>query len=896
MSTLPNLTTEEVSSGIKDPILIVDKDGLIGKEIILKVGSQVQFVFATKTKPHLAQEYSKNVLYVPFLKKHPTIPDGKYSAFFIVDNLEGELRDFLGSFVSRALSDKTPMVYGASFENTSNSFAQDILKKYPSLKVLIYGEVVDENLSFPGLTNKILRSSILDQRVVLPQDGLTVVYPVLLEDVAMSFLEIIFGMQAKNSLFYAFPSYAPTALSLARAVQKIEPNVKIDFAAKKENYPTPPSVKAVNLLPKNYSIDSKIKRIITKFESPKVSIVLSEKKKNKSHSPFPFKSLFVAFALFIFLPVIVTFSFLTAGLFSLWQSQSSFSNGDIQRVSFFSKSAVESFAVARATFELLNLEASAVGMSSKMSVLGQNIDAGKDLSKALFYGVDSYVKLEKVFSGRTSANSKDFSDANVELSNALVLIEKTKANKDVFGAIKNEIRKNSGLLGLASSVQSVLPELVGIDGRRNYLVLFQNNMEIRPNGGFIGSYGILSLDKGKLSEFVVSDVYDADGQLKGHVEPPFPVRRYLPSEHWYLRDSNFDLDFSKSASFSAFFINVEKNQNVDGVIAVNLSFVQNLLKLIGSVDLPEYNQTVTSDNFFKLAQEHSENNFFPGSTQKKDFLGSVFRAVQNKITNKKISYVALAKAVGEGLKEKNILITSSNPYVQGLFVLNNWSASLYDNRGVGSSKINDYLQINEANLGVNKVNYFIERKVFENVSIGESGQIASELSINYKNKSDGSWPGGDYKNYLRIALPLGAKISSIKINGEQQQIKNAITDPRVYEAKSFTSPSGLEIENYQENGKEIYGMLINVPQKSSLSLVIDYMYATNLDISSLSASYNFRFVKQPGIDSVPFDLNISYPENLSVVNSSNLLKQGQSLIINKDIISDEDFGVLFSSK
>jgi len=64
-------------------------------------------------------------------------------------------------------------------------------------------------------------------------------------------------------------------------------------------------------------------------------------------------------------------------------------------------------------------------------------------------------------------------------------------------------------------------------------------MELRPGGGFIGSYGILTMDKGKVSDFKIHDVYDADGKLKASIEPQFPVRRYLKLPHLFLRDSNF---------------------------------------------------------------------------------------------------------------------------------------------------------------------------------------------------------------------------------------------------------------------------------------------------------------------------------------------------------------------
>src|SRR3989338_4365332 len=72
------------------------------------------------------------------------------------------------------------------------------------------------------------------------------------------------------------------------------------------------------------------------------------------------------------------------------------------------------------------------------------------------------------------------------------------------------------------AVDSLLPVASAFSkntGKKTYLVLFQNNLEIRPTGGFIGSYGLLTIEDGHVSDFRIFDVYQADGQLKGHVEP-----------------------------------------------------------------------------------------------------------------------------------------------------------------------------------------------------------------------------------------------------------------------------------------------------------------------------------------------------------------------------------------
>lgn len=96
-------------------------------------------------------------------------------------------------------------------------------------------------------------------------------------------------------------------------------------------------------------------------------------------------------------------------------------------------------------------------------------------------------------------------------------------------------------------------------------------MELRSTGGFIGSFAVLSFENGKLYDMPIYDVYDADGQLKGHVEPPKPIKNILGEANWYLRDSNFDPDFPTSARRAEWFMKKTLNLDLDGTIAVNVN-------------------------------------------------------------------------------------------------------------------------------------------------------------------------------------------------------------------------------------------------------------------------------------------------------------------------------------
>lgn len=183
--------------------------------------------------------------------------------------------------------------------------------------------------------------------------------------------------------------------------------------------------------------------------------------------------------------------------------------------------------------------------------------------------------------------------------------------------------------------------------------------------------------------------------------------------------------------------------------------------------------------------------------------------------------------------------------------------------------IDDYLGVSEANLGINKANYFIKRSVSEVVNVDDNGSVSESVTLAYNNtNTNGIWPGGLYKNYLRFILPQGAQITDIKINGQTQSTIAAITDPQIYENKNFTPPNKLEIEKYDQNGKTVYGFLVTVPVHALQTITFDYTLANQVSVSLPVLTYDLKLFKQPGTDEYPFDFSLTYPAGFRVVSTS----------------------------
>lgn len=887
--------TAFVTSEKKDenPILIVDRVGIIGVALINQLKNESLIVFVSEKIPGSLE----NVIHVPFFKKIPTIPDNTYSHIFLIDDETSATKDSLRSFVKKAQLDRSILIFLTHLGKINDKLLTDVLNFYSKTKVIVYGDIFskDEVLNTKFQVNKFIENALENKKMNVPGDGTRITYPVFLEDVVKGTFEAIFGEAKEKRLFYLFPKYGVTLISLAHMIQKSNPWIAIDFVkekkAKQENYVF--STEGINLLKESYPLEERIKEI-TINETANTGKRVKQDNKKRGGMVLPFFWLVFCISLFLLLPLFTTLGLSYLGASSLKSAKNSLSKGDFAKAKQSVYFADITFSLAKKTSLILISESQFLGQGALVDKLAKDIDTGENISTAGTYLVNASKSLNEALAKNNNALD-NFSTASGYLKNAIVIFEKEKAQGQNFSDITKKIEP---LLNFVSNTIDVCPDLLGFNGKKTYMVLFQNNMELRPGGGFIGSYGILSLDKGKVLDFKIYDVYDADGQLKGHIEPPFAIRRYLGSVHWYLRESNFDIDYINNAVSAARFLSLEKGQAVNGVIAVDVSFVKNILSSMGKIYVSEYNENVTSDNLFQLTESHAEKNFFPGSTQKKDFLRALFAAMQANISsNKNISYLSLAEAVGDSINQKHVLFAFDNSSIQNLFTVNGWSSSLWDDRKKEENTINDFLGISEANLGINKANFFIKRSVSQIVNIDDKGGVSSSVTVAYKNTdTTGTWPGGNYKNYLRFVLPLGSQITGIKINGQDKSTIDAITNPQVYENKNFSPSQKLEIEKYEQNGKTVYGFLVTVPLNELVTVTLNYSLPGQISVDYPVLNYSLRLFKQPGTDEYPYDFSLTYPSGFKLYSATDGEDNGGRLVYSTNLNSDKDLRISLVKK
>lgn len=875
-------------------VLIVDKMGLIGEGLAERLCNEMQVVYVSQSLGEIA--FSQNVVHIPYKQKFPSIPENRYSYMFIVDDGAKVTRDLLPKFMKKSLSDNAEFLFLVNYKDVNNKQIEKIIKTLIGAKIIIYGDIFKKGKtlgSLCGHLNRFIYEAKKFGKINIEGDGLGTTLPVLLDDAVVGSLDAIFGKHT-SSLFYLFPKHAPTQISLAHIIQRIEPSIKIDFVKKKSIKETVLPTGGEYLLDNDYNLQDKVKNVFLADDSVfgfEGNNEVFSGKKNK-HKFFLFFILWTFFI--VFLPLISTLSFAFLGAKTLTTAKKQIEKGDLLETKKQIKYSQNYFSLSLQSSKLLMAEAIFIGQSQIFKPLLENIKAGTDLSKGASYLVNSLIGFRNVFTKKSLDAKSDFVEAGADFKNAITAFQKVKAEYGAIPEVKSVFKEYVFLDKLSLIPTDILPGIFGFDKEKHYLVLFQNNMELRPTGGFIGSYGILDIDRGAVKNFSIHDVYDADGQLKGHVEPPYPIRRYLPLEHWYLRDSNFDVDFLKSASMSAFFLDTETGSKVDGVLAIDVSFVKSMLSEIGQIYLTDYKLNVNSDNLFELTEGKAENEFFPGSKQKKNFLKSLFGAILLNLSSRNNApYASLARVIAKGISEKHLLVAFSEKSTQNFFTVNGWSGSLWDERRESENAINDFIGINEANLGGNKVNYFIKRKVKANVSIDNNGKVIGEIIISYDNKTGNKWPGGDYKNYIRVILQKNAELLAIFLDGKEQEIFNAENDPQIYESKKFINPIGIEVEKTSSDLKSIFGFMVNIPAGETKQIKVKYLLPEKKLFRNEDFYYSLKYLKQPGTDEYLFGFSLSFPPSYKIINPQAEVEKKSPFKISKNINSDYDFLLRF---
>jgi hypothetical protein len=408
----------------------------------------------------------------------------------------------------------------------------------------------------------------------------------------------------------------------------------------------------------------------------------------------------------------------------------------------------------------------------------------------------------------------------------------TADKKDILLSSISAFEKISRLLPIEkdtkaeiSAIDKLAQELLKKDDvERRYLVLLQNNMELRPGGGFLGQYAVLKIKNGEVASTQIEDANLLDQRITAKITPPYPFKQKMQIKKWKFRDSNFSPDFPVNVEKAKYFYRLSGgNDDFDGVIAVNSDVFANVLKLTGPITVPGYATEFTSENAVLKLEEIVEkvyiNNPEIDSTNRKSIMKTMGPIIIEKLAH--INNIPkISEFVLEELRNKNVMLNFRDGKLQTEVENVHWDGEVEQNWG------DDYLMIVDANMGALKSDYYIDRSISYNIDLTAPNPTA-ELKILYKhNATYGDWRTSDYHSYVRIYVPKGATLVERKM----------ISYPVINE----------------EFGKTYFGSMVDVLISGQTEAYIKY----ELPAEFKEKDYRLFVQKQSGVGDVPIKVHM----------------------------------------
>lgn len=401
-------------------------------------------------------------------------------------------------------------------------------------------------------------------------------------------------------------------------------------------------------------------------------------------------------------------------------------------------------------------------------------------------------------------------------------------------------------------------EMLGFNKPQTYLVLFLNNTEIRPGGGFIGAYALVRVNKAipELIKVEGTEILDNNAPLDFESVPPLPIKKYLNTDQWFFRDSNWSPDFALSAVKALNLYRREEGvlaDQIDAVIGFTPTAIENFLAIAGPiiVDGEEYN----AENFTEKLEYEVEygfsqkgKNFDERKNILKDLTQAVSVSALKNIFKQWSSYYGLALKM---LAEKQIMFYSSNAESQKVLSEQKWTGEM-------ETANCDYLLWVDANMGALKTDVAIERELTYQFAPAENGNYLARVKMKYAHKGTFDWRISRYRDYARVYVPSGSVL--VAFRGAMIKEKNSAPGP---------------VDQGIENGRQWFGAFIAIEPGQTGELIFEYYIAPAVAARIKNNSYKLIVQKQLGSVNTRLTLDLDFGKKLTFsAPGENAEKQG----------------------
>ncbi len=617
------------------------------------------------------------------------------------------------------------------------------------------------------------------------------------------------------------------------------------------------------------------------------------------------------------------------GLFNLQSGLLSASANDLQTSESDFQAALANFAAIQDVLD--KYQTWMIEAGGKMPIVGKSVSVGTNLLNIANDVSQAAVTLNQQFQNNENVtNHLLFLSGQIDqtlpyletASRDIKKIDLDSLDPEIQGYFKelaDYLPKATMSLKNIKDVFAVFGEVLGHTQEKRYLVLFQNNNELRATGGFIGSMALLDVYHGKITNLEIpkGGTYDlAAGQT---VKLKSPRALSLINPYFNLWDANWWPDFPTSAKKISWMYQNYGGATTDGVIAVNADLLGELLKVTGEMSMPEYNVTITADNLFTTLQNQVELNYDKTTNQPKAIIADLAPKLLEKLLDNKDKQKEVVKVLVDALANKDIQIYLSDADLQAKVKKFAWAGEM-----LSSSK--DYLEVVNTNIAGGKTDKDIYQTIEHQAEIMPNGEIIDTVKVTRTNKGEANNPlagfQGGNASYLRFYVPVGSELVLASgfdhFNSEAFQAQTDAQDDQdiKLEEKNKVFASDSQTEIYTSLNKTVFANWMTLKPGESKTVALKYKLPFKIKVVDNLANnwwhkifkdnvtldnYSLLLQSQAGVKNTVFNSSVLLPDNLKVV-WGQALDQTKMSINNKlvsygdDLENDQYFGFIMTNK
>ena len=443
--------------------------------------------------------------------------------------------------------------------------------------------------------------------------------------------------------------------------------------------------------------------------------------------------------------------------------------------------------------------------------------------------------------------------------------------------------------------------LLGYDAPKTYLLVMQNQDEIRATGGFIGITVEVPIRDGTLGEITIVDSTTVDRPpLVNNPQAPEPLFWYLWMGRLLFRDANWNPHYPASADTLIKFYESSRNTRLDGAVTATKLLGLDMVDVLPGLTVPEFDEALTREQAVLYMEDVLPYPCTERHVSKRgkrcfdeDLLTSVMARLRGVLSETERN--GLLEVVREHLDRKNVLVYVDDESTMEIIHMQRWDGAI-------PPAPQDFLMVVDSSLP-GHTTAGIVRSMDYTVDLNPGGVSTAQLRVRYHNERSvtqttcrqaAEGGGGCYWNYMRVFIPQSARNIYAPPNPLHEGSEKLIWAHRDPDSSRVLPHASAGLQDLTE-----IGGFITVEGQTTLTVPISYVLGPQVtrQVGPDTYEYRLQHTKQPGMDRDQVIVRVGLPTGSQLVAANNATLDPESgAVVYRNVLDrDTELVVVFKT-